>query len=73
MLNAMSEHEIITRAKQEKLKIDSTDVDNIKKRLVHHLAEKEMKSNKPRVGMPKPVDTSWTPEQLDEVLEEKKY
>jgi hypothetical protein len=73
MLNAMSEHEIVTRARQEKIQIDTTNVDNIKKRLVHYLADKEIKSNRPKVGMPKPVESSWTPDQLDEVLDKNDY
>jgi hypothetical protein len=72
MLNSMSEHEIISRAKQERITIDTTNVDDIKKRLVHHLAEKEMKVKK-KVGMPKPVTSDWSPENLDKVLDKKDY
>lgn len=43
MLSGMSQFEVVERAKQENVKI-TADVDDVKKRLSYHLAEKAMKN-----------------------------
>jgi len=65
-LNSMSQFEVIERARVEGLAI-TDDVDDIKKRLCFHLAEKSMQT--PNRG-PKPVDMNWNPSRTGEVISE---
>ena len=65
-LNSMSQFEVIERAKVEGLRV-TDDVDDIKRRLCFHLAEKNIK--RPTPG-PKPIDMNWNPSRTDEVVNE---
>ena len=68
MLNSMSQFEVIQRAKQEKMEI-TPDIDDVKKRLTYHLAEKSMKEvKKPSFT---PVDPTWDKTRTEEVLIDK--
>ena len=65
MLNSMSQFEVIQRAKAESVQI-TPDVDDVRKRLTYHLAEKMMKTEKKPAF--KPVDSTWDKSRTEEVL-----
>lgn len=69
--SSLNEHEVITRAKSEGIEIDTPDVNKIRKRLIMHLADKAGFYKKPKTI--KPVDSDWTPNRLDEVVEKNRY
>ena len=62
----MSQFEVIERAKVEGIQV-TDDVDDIKRRLCFHLAEKNIQ--RPPTG-PKPIDMNWNPSRTDEVVNE---
>jgi len=69
--STLNEHEVIARAKQEGIEIDTPDVNKIRRRLIMHLADKAGFYKKPKTIQP--VDSDWTPNRLDEVVEKNRY
>lgn len=67
MLSNMTQHEVIKRAEMEGLRL-STDIDDVRRRLCYYLAEKDLKKGGLKIGIPKPIDPSWTPNRIEEVL-----
>lgn len=66
----MTEFEIISRAKQENIPMD-TDVNKLKRNLIFKLAKREGFYKEP--SKVKAVDSNWTPNRIEEVLDKNNY
>ena len=69
-MTKMSEFEVITKAKQAGI-VMTTDVNKLKRDLIFHLAKKEGFYKLPEQA--KPIDSDWTPNRIEEVLDKKAY
>jgi len=66
----MTEFEVIQRAKSEGIPMDS-DVNKLKRALIFKMAQNEGFYKKPETV--KPIDSNWTPNRIEEVLDKNRY